>query len=70
MYMGTPYVMYKINPKLMEGKTASFNEALKAKVGTYTAPLTGFEAMAQILTVPVSLAVLFTSFGFVLITMN
>lgn len=66
MYMGTPYLFYRINPALIDSKTTSFEKALKLKVGTYTGPLSGFEAMAQVLTVPIALLIAFSSMGVIL----
>ena len=66
MYLGTPYLLYRINPALVGAKTIFLASVLKSKVGTYTGPLSGFEAMVQVLTVPVALLIAFSGMGVIL----
>lgn len=67
MYMGIPYVMYGMKKDIIDDRREPLFIAMKQRVGTLTGPISGFEAMTQVLTVPVALLLAFASMGIILL---
>lgn len=68
MYIGIPYLLYGMSPDLADGRMENLRMALKRKVHTFTGHISGFEAIAQVITVPTALLVTFVTMGIILVT--
>lgn len=59
VYLGVPWLILKLEPKT--GPNPTFAQFMRRGIQTFTGHLTGAEALIQILTIPVALAVATTS---------
>lgn len=64
MFFGVPYVMSRVAPKTDMGKVA-FVDFLRGQVQTLTGPVSGSEALMQVLMVPVALTLGGIAIGFI-----
>jgi hypothetical protein len=64
MYFGVPFVMFRLADKATQNpKPSSFGRFLAGDVETYTGPVSGWGAIAQLLTIPVGLTGAFIAIG-------
>jgi hypothetical protein len=59
VYLGVPWLILKLEPKT--GPNPTFAQSMRRGLQTFTGHLTGAEALAQILTIPVALAIATTA---------
>lgn len=64
-YMGTPYLMARLGAKKAP-RSSSLSQFLKEPFDTWTGVITGREAMIQVLTVPVAIAIAVTGMCFII----
>jgi hypothetical protein len=59
VYLGVPWLILKLEPRT--GRNPTFAQFMRRGIETFTGHLTGAEALVQILTIPVALAVATTA---------
>jgi len=65
MFFGVPYVMSRVAPPKTDIGNVAFLDFLRGKVQTLTGPVSGSEALMQVLMVPVALTLGGIAIGFI-----
>jgi hypothetical protein len=65
MFFGVPYVMSRVAPPETEMGKVAFLDFLRGRVQTLTGPVSGSEALMQVLMVPVALTLGSIAIGFI-----